>query len=1182
MPPKPKRRVKPVRARWELNEPDTASQLAWGAIESYIASSPKFLTKHQLESYDDFINHKIPQTISSMNAALTWVKEDPRPDGTTSLTTITARVGGEDGGNIYIDKPTHTLNKEDRIMLPNEARIRGMTYASNLFADVLVEVKRDGETESFTLNNVMLGAVPIMLHSGMCVLKGRADLALRDMGECPFDQGGYFIVDGKEKVIISQIRNANNVLFVKHDEDDDVFSHRAFIRCTTDAGSVFPKTTYWFVRKSNHAIRLSVRMLDNVPVFHMFRLLGVESDRDILRMILGMEPEDAPRAWIDFLHGSIVDGSDVGSQIAAIAKYSKMVKPATPYKVLATLLDDLFINVASDLSTKARYLAFLVNRMVGTCLGVFAPENRDDHKNKRIDLAGVLMANIFRDFYNEMRNQCRTYVDSQYNIRAKYDKTSRVNVRRIFDDTHKVFDAGIITNGLRASLKGKWGLQKLAFQKIDGIVQDLNRVSYAGYVSHVRRANTPLNDSAKIAEPHKLYGSQWGYLCPVESPDGPNIGLLVHLAVMCHVTSDMPIAPVIDAIGERLKPLGQLSYHDLAGPTKVFINGTLRGVLRPDVQPKDVYDDLKRKKMNGALGDRYVSITWRITENAISVLTEGGRTTRPLIRANADLDGIKGKDFDAMCTGDDCVIEFLDPAESHDMLIAPSPDGRSAPAQATHRELHPTTILSPYTCTIPFSNHNAAARNIFSGAQGRQAVSVFATNFASRMDVASYVLHYGQRPLVSTRMADLVGLTSLPNGENPIVAIACYSGYNQEDSIIINRASIERGAFSVTAFKSHAFKEQADESEDAMTRMVFAPPTERTRFARYDALDAGGFPIENQEITEDHALLGTRVVRVPKSGGGDTEMQEVNEFADKTFYGMVDRVYVDERKDRNAGPGTRFCRVRLRQIRTPQFGDKLASRHGQKGVVGAILSPEEMPFSCDGIVPDIIINPHAFPSRMTVAHLIETVFAKWAVNRGCIADGTPFEDHNIESVGIALEKMCGFQRHGSTLLYNARNGEQIPTEVFFGPTFYFRQKHMTCDKINFRSTGPLESLTHQPVHGRANDGGLRIGEMERDAVLAHGMGAFLKEAFMERADGHVMDIGNGQRIACPYAFKLLTQEMAAMSIGTNIEVAPRRLEKPWMPQDLETDEVLEDDLLYDESGQRFGETETSRMAEAYE
>lgn len=1134
----------------------------WDLVEDYVRSDSRFLTRHQLESYDDFTEHKVVQTIRTLNDGFVVLKIDEGEDS-RGTTEIQISVGGPDGSRLYLDKPTYTDGDEARPMTPNDARLRGLTYASRLLADVDVRVSRDGAVESLLLEKVVIGSLPIMLHSSLCLLKGTGPQQLRQLGECPYDQGGYFIVDGKEKVIISQLRAANNVMFVAATPDDPTSAFVASMRCTTDADSVFPKTVRMSVRRKDSAVRLSVRGLEDVPVFHVFRMLGVESDREILAMVLGSESESRSHASavvLDFLHGSIVDGGDVGSQAEAVRAYAPRMSPPNAVKLLSTLMDDLFVNVDAGLRAKAFFLAFLVRRLAETALAMRPVDDRDDLRNKRIDLAGVLLAGIFRDFYNEMRTRARTYVDGQYNMRARYD--ARVDVRKIFAEPHRVFDADVIASGLRASLKGRWGLQSLGFAPIDGIVQDLNRVSYMGYVSHVRRVSAPLSDAAKIREPHALYGSHWGYVCPAESPDGPNIGLLVHLATACHVTSDAAVGPVLDVLVREhgMVPLSEIGAPDL-GPktTKVFANGTLRGVLRRTAGVGEVAGALRRNKLRGDLGSRYVSVAWRIADRELHVFTEGGRPSRPLL-VPIEAEALPGSWHDAV-TGERPCIEFLDPFESNDALIAPGPE--VAGRQYTHRELHPALALSPYTGSIPFCNHNPAARNVFSAAQGKQAVGVFASNFESRMDVASYVLHYGQRPLVTTRMSDVLRLSALPSGENLVVAIASFTGYNQEDSVIFNRASLERGTFNITAFKTHTYEEDAAADDDGITNLVFAPSTRPPRFAIYDALDPDGFPRENAVITEDHALLGTRVVNTSKRGG--VSIQERDEFADKTFYGTVDRVFVARQEAERAPAGTRICRVRLRQMRVPELGDKVASRHGQKGVVGAVFAPEDMPFRSDGTAPDLIINPHAFPSRMTVAHLMETLAAKWAVVAGANVDGTAFESRATEAMGVGLEALSGMHRSGSEIMYNPRTGEPLAADVFVGPTFYMRLKHMVRDKINFRSTGPVDPLTRQPKQGRANDGGLRIGEMERDAILAHGACAMLKESFMERSDKYVMDVRDG-RAQCPYAFKLLTQEIAGLfgvDCSAHTSASAGASAGPWEPalDVIDEDGALEDDVV---------------------
>jgi DNA-directed RNA polymerase II subunit RPB2 len=726
-----------------------------------------------------------------------------------------------------------------------------------------------------------------------------------------------------------------------------------------------------------------------------------------------------------------------------------------------------------------------------------------------------------------------------------------------------------------------------------GIVQDLSRISYLGFISHLRRVNTPMDPTAKIIAPHRLHTSQWGIMCPCESPDGASIGLLKNMAIMCHITYDSSPAPIMNYL-EELEMIKIHNVRNIDTPTKVFVNNNWVGIHQ---DTPTLFRALKLLKRNGLI-DKYTSISWNIAEDELHLLTEAGRCTRPLycydnnklliesylktkfdwqdLISTSDKYGqplatlFPGKSIKSIITileKSQAPIEFLDVEETNTTLIAM--DNTKLSPRHSHCEIHPSTILSVVTHNIPLANHNQAPRNIFSGAQGKQAIGCYATNYNDRIDTMSYVLNYPQKCLVNTRFCEYLNLNTLPNGENLIVAIATYTGYNMEDSIIMNKTSVERGMFNLTYFKNHVEKEEvnAKENEALVFMNPLSLPMEQIKWANYSNLDANGLPKLNTYIEEGDAIIGKAKVKsemiedpnLENNLFGARVKKEVysdrSVIADKTVSGIVDRVFI-YMDDENL----KTCKIRFRKTRTPELGDKCCSRMAQKGVIGMLIPHENMPFTRDGIVPDIIINPHAIPSRMTVGHLLETLLGKIGALHGTCIDGTPFNNNDYTPLYDMLQNKYGMQRHGNEIMYNGMYGTQMETEIFIGPTFYERLKHMVSDKINYRQVNlrtiynnkketilkdaPVSAITRQPTKGRGNNGGLRIGEMEKDSILSHGMLGFLKESMMERSDKfeYILDNDdcsilnkkhgdlNVSKVATPFAFKQFVHEMIGMGI----------------------------------------------------
>lgn len=1151
----------------------------WKVIDRYF-QTPHFLTKHHLDSWNDFLLSKLHNTVQALNPFITIKEGEVRH-------TINIYVGGLDGSKLYLNKPTIFENGQQRTMFPNEARIRDMTYQSDLYADILVQyISETGarkEIEERQFERVKIGAIPIMLHSKLCCLSGHGFDMLREMGECPYDQGGYFIIDGKEKVIVAQERIALNKLFINETQDNEKYNYQALVRVTSD--DLFPKTFHIHAWKPDTKTKKTERIYANsifltcpnirqdIPLFILFRALGIESDKEIIEYILYDIEHPKNQKALEFLRASVLSAAGVYTQKEAIDYIAQYVQQYKPEKVMYILLNDFFPNMGDSLKRKAHFLGHIMHRFVKTVLGVISESDRDNYVYKRVDISGFLIGNLFRDYYNQFRNVVRSTVDRQYlngPWRDSKNITQLINTKNL----NQIFRSYIIEDGYRKSLKGAWGksmIQEVSGDSVkEGIVQDLARISYMGYVSHLRRVNTPMEPTSKLVAPHRLHPSQWGIMCPLESPDGGSIGLLKHFSIMCTVTSESGVKNLmtfLDTIKAPIVLLDQVPHPlEIEVATKVLINSNYHGITR---RPEYLFPLLKLSKRCGFI-DKFTSISWDIMNKEINVSTEAGRCMRPVyvvdkgkLLISSYIPSITSYTWEALIkpapfefpTQDvletlaraQAPIEYIDVEESNNSLIAM--DDSEITKYHTHCEIHPSTILSSTSANIPFIAHNQAPRNIFFGAQGKQAIGMPHTNFNHRIDTMAYVLHYPQRQLVSTRYKEYIGNNMLTGGENLIVAIATYTGYNQEDSVIINKSAIQRGMFNMTYFKSLVEKE--DENQRDNERIVFKNPIRSLeegldvtgiKYAKYkNSLDENGFPVLNKYISEGDAIVGKVLITTKEEN--ETTYKDMSVIADKTISGIIDKylIYFDQENKKT-------CKIRFRKTKVPELGDKVASCHAQKGVVGMILSAEDMPFNRDGVVPDMIVNPHAFPTRMTIGHLLECILAKTCVYKGEIMDASPF-NHNDYPYG-ALEEF-GLEKYGNEILYNGRTGEQIATEIFFGPTYYQRLKHMVSEKLNYRTQGPVTMTTRQPTKGRGNNGGLRIGEMERDVLVAQGISGFLKESLFERSDKYSYKT-HDFRLNAPYCFKLFTQELMTMGIKP-------MLSQTAIPEDDSIDYVSEDE-----------------------
>ena len=643
-----------------------------------------------------------------------------------------------------------------------------------------------------------------------------------------------------------------------------------------------------------------------------------------------------------------------------------------------------------------------------------------------------------------------------------------------------------------------------------------------------------------MTTPRKLHNTQWGVICPHETPEGSSVGLVKNLALSCLITnysSPEPIKEILNSL--NIKKLENCNYLNLIDTTKIFVNGDWIGVTnRPDY----IYSILKINRRKGIISP-YISITWNIQNNCIIINTDSGRLIRPLYI-------IENNKFDINDEINNLIIN--NNIEWKNLIIS-NIKNKVINYNYTHCELHPSLMLGILASVIPFPDKNQAPRNLFQCAMGKQAMGIYSTNYRYRFDTLGHVLYYPQKPIINSKIMSFLPSDNLPNGNNVIVSIGSFNGYNQEDSIIINQSAVDRGLFVSTFFRTYKDQESKSQlsGEDEQFRKPDFNNTKNIKLGNYDKLNSNGFVDINTKLEENDIIIG-KVIPINKKNK-EKLYKDSSTSIRSNETGFIDNIITSKN-----GDGYTFCKLRTRSIRVPTIGDKLSSRHGQKGTIGMVLHQSDMPVSKDGITPDIIINPHAIPSRMTIGQLMECLLGKVCVFKGLYGDGTPFNKLKIKDLEKIL-KENGFDKHGNEVLYNGQTGEQLNTNIFIGPTFYQRLKHMVNDKIHSRSTGPRVSLTRQPAEGRSRDGGLRFGEMERDCMLSYGASNFLKEVLLDKSDnykiilcdycGLITPINYEKKISIckhcknslefsevriPYACKLFLQELESMSIATRL------------------------------------------------
>jgi DNA-directed RNA polymerase II subunit RPB2 len=1203
----------------------------------------KQIISHQIESFNHFILHDVPEILqatnpvvikgspeiplsgprsvlasatglstSAANALMGQTAEDVAAAAATIAAVSAQRAAVRYEYEVQIEfenpqlrKPTIFENNGAVLpMLPNDARLRNLTYASPLTVDIKVTTIRtdnqDGRkaTHKRVFPNAHLGKIPVMVGSSLCLLREQKHVHPMDLGECPEDVGGYFIVGGGERTIISQERMSENRPVVFRNNRNPAKEWEVIeVKSIGPMNEQVPKSNS--VRIQYHPknqqimyLRATIpRMKAEIPLFILFRALGVLQDEVIVKMILG---NDQDQVFESLIVESITEAASVLTQEDALMWMKKHLnvwtgKPARTITVEDLLRDELYPHIGGleDCYEKACFLAHMTRRLLWVAYKRINNDDRDAYPNKRVDSPGFLLANLFRTFFQvKMLKDMKASIAKEIHSgswRATGSFQEIVNMSNLY----KVIKSTIIEIGLKSALStGNFGSAKVGGPPKIGVSQVLGRLNYVSSLSHLRRISTPIEKTAgKLIAPRKLHNTQWGYICPNETPEGHSVGVVKNLASTACITQFSNTGVVLEFIQSmpEFKVIRGLPIEEMFTGARIFVNGKWIGMFPPE-SALECVKRLRKAKRSGFI-QRQIAIVWKPTVKELWLSTEAGRLVRPLYFAPALLDIARSPEplrkellaSIAACKNWEEILrwespaghnlmEYIDAGETEQAMIAmDAPELIKMPvAEAdsySHAEIHACVILGSIASTIPFPDHNQSPRNAYQCAMGKQAMGVFAQNYQERFDALAHMLMYPNLPLVSPNMGKHYGAYSMPSGRNIVVAIMAYGGYNQEDSIMINKGSLDRGLFQSVFFRTYKDEEKKNQSSGEEERFGRPDPemTKQLRNGNYGKLGADGFIPENTFVNSDDILVGKVVpLRVPTGmvlPAGAKKFRDVSRTPRNNESGFVDKIF----KNRN-GEGYSFVKIRMRELRTPEIGDKFSSRHGQKGTCGMILEPEDMPQTASGIIPDIIINPHCIPSRMTIAQLMETLLGKIGCHAGCLGDGTPFNKKmTLDGLAKVLRDDLGLEPYGNEIMYNGHTGRQMETNIFMGPCFYQRLRHCSADKLHSRACGPLVMLTRQPAEGRAREGGLRFGEMERDCVAAHGVMEFTKERFMECSDGFncytcrkcgLLAIANPEAniwlckgcnnttefasIQIPYAYKLLVQELETMNIGSRI------------------------------------------------
>ncbi|MBI4176730.1 MAG: DNA-directed RNA polymerase subunit A', partial [Candidatus Aenigmarchaeota archaeon] len=788
---------------------------------------------------------------------------------------------------------------------------------------------------------------------------------------------------------------------------------------------------------------------------------------------------------------------------------------------------------------KAIYLSKVVRKILKLGLEEMPEQDIDHYGNKRLKQVGNFMEILFRSI-----------LLGKYGLVARIVYSYQKLVKRgKMPAIKSIVESDYLTKRIVSHMAtGQW------IGGRTGVCQRLERTNYVRTLDHLQNVISPLSPSQEHFEARALHATHWGRLCAEETPEGVNIGLRKYLALFSIISETLPekdMAVIKELAGKEVK-----SEDDCV----MFLDGNIIGSTN---KPEEFVSKLCSKRRSGQIGAT-VGIVHDKQFNEIHINADAGRLMRPLIIVTNGKPNLTGKHVDALEKGEmtweslikSGVIEYLDAEEENNAFIAITEDALTK--NHTHMEINPGVILGLSASLVPFATHNRGDRVNFGAKMSGQALGIFATNYFARTDTKSDVLIYPQVPIIDTTVGASIDMDDHAQGQNIIVAIMSYKGYNMEDGIVFNKASIERGFGRSAFFRNYVAEEKKywGIEKDEIKIPDKSVNGYRTEEA-YSSLEEDGIVGREISVEGGDVIVG-KVSPLRFFGPVESFMVETENRRDTSETirygeeGIVDNVLVTE-----TSSGNKLIKINVRSERVPELGDKFTSRHGQKGVVSIIVPEEDMPFTADGITPDIMLNPHAIPSRMTIGQLLEIIASKLSVLGAMRVDGSVFSEASEASIRDALKKM-GFRDDGKEAMYDGVTGKMLKARILIGPCYYQKLHHMVANKIQGRARGPVTLLTKQPTAGRAKQGGLRLGEMEKDCLIAHGTALLLKERFS--SDKYkipictrcglvaIEDFVKGKKycaickrskivdVEISYAFKLMLDELKCMGMYPKLNV----------------------------------------------
>ncbi|HLC54068.1 MAG TPA: DNA-directed RNA polymerase subunit B'' [Candidatus Nanoarchaeia archaeon] len=1066
----------------------------------------KYLEQHSLvesnlRSFNDFISARMQSIVNEVNDQTT--KED------VDVTLNKIRIGKPDV--IEADGSVSQIT-------PTEARLRSLTYSAPVFIEL--SARYGEQTDS---GEVEIGRIPIMVRSAACNTHNMNREQLIEHYIDPMDPGGYFIVNGNERIMIMAEDLASNQPFIEDGRQG------LMLRLFSQRGTYRIPTT---ITETNEGIlEVTFSRLKNIPAVVLLKALGMIKEADIAKYI-GKEDDCVIVNLYEY--ASLQNAEDallVIAEKSSIQGTKKEILDRTKKRIDDFLLPHIGFDKNAR-EEKAVTLCKLIKQFLNAKIDKGIRTDKDHYANKRVKLTGDLLADLFRI------NLSILVRDIQYSLQ-------KVMKRKKFYSIKTVAKSTLFTQRIESAIAtGSWIGERT------GVTQNMDKTNYLAILSQLQRVASMLPGEQENFMARTLHPTHYGRFCPTETPEGTEIGLRKNLAILSRVSTNVHVDE-----GKTIKRFEAFGLNKDAG-TDVFFNGRFIGFAREaDAFVAYVREARRHGEFPPELGIRSKNET-----GIISVSTEVGRVLRPLIVVKNGASMLRDEHLlmleqDKLSWIDlvkEGVIEYMDAAEEEDALVAFTPNDISD--KHTHLEIDSIDLFGLITSIVPFANHDQSSRLNRGSKTLKQSLGIYAANYLARVDTDVSILHYPQHPLVKSFMYDT--LEVYPSGQNLTVAIIPFEGYNVEDAVVLNRGSVDRGLGRSTYFRPYKATEL--QYTGGLKDEIVVPEKDVAGYrteTSYKYLEDDGIVYPEAQLTSGDVVIGKTTPPKFLSEAKDISIQSKKEASTvirQEEKGTVDAVFITADND-----GNKIVQVRSRDLRVPEPGDKFSTPHGQKGVVGLLADPRDIPFTSRGVKPDLMFNPHGIPSRMTVGYLIELLAGKAAAATGRLVDATPFSGIAVDELESMLKEM-GFRYDGKESMYDGVTGRKMQAKIYIGTLYYLKLKYMVSNKIHARASGKVALLTRQPTEGRSRGGALRLGEMEQQALVGHGASLLLKERYdsdkttlwVATQSGHlairdrirnktycpITGSTDVEPIEVSYAFKLLIDELLSMHIVTTFDL----------------------------------------------